>query len=130
MIARTASRNVLVITEIFVGLSAVSGGTALALGILDPVMRLPPEWLHGTSFNSYLIPAVILVVVVGGSYLGGAALVILGSKHAAPLSVCAGLVLVVWMVTQICMIGLRMPALQITYLLLGFVTIGLAWREI
>lgn len=61
-----ALRVTLFIVDLFVALTAIGGGIALFTG-LESSERVPPEWLHGTPFKSYVIPGLILSVVVGGS---------------------------------------------------------------
>ena len=61
-----ALRVVLFIVDLFVALTAIGGGIALFTG-LESDERIPPEWLDGTPFKSYVIPGLILAVVVGGS---------------------------------------------------------------
>jgi hypothetical protein len=47
----------------FIALTAIAGGTAILAG-LD---KFPEEWLTGTPFNNYTLPALILIMAVGGS---------------------------------------------------------------
>lgn len=61
-----ALRVALFIVDLFVALTAIGGGIALFTG-LESSERVPPEWLHGTPFKSYVIPGLILAVIVGGS---------------------------------------------------------------
>ncbi|MCK7534629.1 MAG: hypothetical protein MZV63_28310 [Marinilabiliales bacterium] len=49
----------------FVALTAIGGGTA----ILTEFDKFPIEWLDGTPFRSYVIPAFLLIILVGGSAL-------------------------------------------------------------
>ncbi|MCZ7567172.1 MAG: hypothetical protein M5U01_01045 [Ardenticatenaceae bacterium] len=62
----TALRVSLFIVDLFVALAAIGGGIALFAG-LESSDRVPPEWLHGTPFQSYVVPGLILAVIVGGS---------------------------------------------------------------
>lgn len=49
----------------FIAMTAVGGGVAILAG----VDRFPLEWLRGTPFQDYRIPALLLLLVVGGSAL-------------------------------------------------------------
>jgi hypothetical protein len=51
----------------FVALTAIGGGVALLVGVEGN--RFPLEWLRGTPFGTYTVPALILAGVVGGSAL-------------------------------------------------------------
>ena len=50
----------------FIALTAIGGGIVILTG----VDQFPLEWLEGTPFPDYTIPALLLSVVVGGSGLG------------------------------------------------------------
>jgi hypothetical protein len=47
----------------FIALTAIGGGIALLIGIEGE--RFPLEWLQGTPFTDYTIPALLLALVVG-----------------------------------------------------------------
>lgn len=63
----------LVTLDTFLGATAVLGGLGLLLRWYEPP---PVELLRDSPLNSYAIPALILLVVVGGSGLVAAALVL------------------------------------------------------
>lgn len=50
------------------GLSALGGG----IGLMADRIGMPHEALVGTPFRSLMIPALILILVVGGSKFGAA----------------------------------------------------------
>src|SRR5690606_3299338 len=66
---------------------------------------VPAEWLEGSPFHSYFIPSLILLVVVGGSSLAACISVFRRSANARRMAQLAGLVLLVWIVTQVSIIG-------------------------
>ncbi|HET9919912.1 MAG TPA: hypothetical protein VFQ30_08735 [Ktedonobacteraceae bacterium] len=70
-------RIALFVIEVFVGLGAVLGGVGLLTGAI-PFMIMPVELLQGTPFNSYMIPGLVLLVVVAGSFLFAAATILTG----------------------------------------------------
>lgn len=51
--------------NVFVAITAIGGGTALATGA--EADRFPTGWLARTPWSSYLIPGLILAVGVGGT---------------------------------------------------------------
>lgn len=67
----------------FIALTAIGGGIALLIGVEDA--RFPLEWLRGTTFKGYTIPALLLAIVVGGSALVACA-TIFASPNLGPLA--------------------------------------------
>jgi hypothetical protein len=57
-------RVALVTLDVFVAVSAIGGGIAVATG----VDRFPAAWLSGTPFRSYLFPGLILATWVEAGY--------------------------------------------------------------
>ena len=117
--------------ELFIAVGAVCGGAALMADPSGRLLRMPLDLLAGAPFRTYLLPGVILAVVVGGSMLAAAIAVIRRARRAASLSVVAGGILVVWIGTQVALIGYRHPV-QLVYLGLGIVVAALGvgqWRR-
>jgi len=79
--------------SVFVAVTAVLGGIALAAGI----DKFPATWLIGTPFRSYLMPGLILAVVVGGSATAAAVAALCRSNPGAVISMLAGAVLLGWL---------------------------------
>jgi hypothetical protein len=75
--------------EALVALTAIGGGIAMLVG-LD---SFPPEWLAGTPFTDYTIPALILAAVVGGSALVTAVAILRRHEAGVLAAMAAGLVL-------------------------------------
>ena len=96
-------RKVLVIWYSGIGLAAVVGGIFLLSGILQFALVL----LLGSSFDSYRLPAVFLMTVVGGSALVAAALLLMDSKWQALAALASGAILIGWMATVIRIISWR-----------------------
>lgn len=86
----------LFVASVFVGLTAVFGGVALAAG----VDKFPPSWLTGTLFSSYLVPGLILAVVVGGSAVVTAVTTVRSRERATLWSMLAGAILLGWLVGE------------------------------
>jgi hypothetical protein len=85
----------------FFALNAFGGGY-YGLSGADGV---PVEWLEGTPFSDYVVPSLILLVVVGGSFLTAAIAVFAGLQMARLASFFAGLVVLGWLVAQVSIIG-------------------------
>jgi hypothetical protein len=106
----------------FLGLTAVAGG----IGILLGRMGLSDEDLAGSPFDSYLIPGLALLIVVGGAALLATLALLRRHPLAAPAAVVAGSTIVVFEVVQATVIGLH--PLQVFYAALGLLIIALAVR--
>jgi hypothetical protein len=109
----------------FIALSAVGGG----IGLIGGGLAFPLDWLEGTPFGSYAIPAIILAVVVGGSALAAALLMLRRHRLAVPVALGAGLIQVGWIVGEVVLVGTSgdlMLFLQVLYLALGAVLAALA----
>ena len=70
------TRIVISIIAGFIALTAIGGGIAILTGVDE----FPLEWLEGTPFPNYTIPALLLSVVVGGSALVTAVAIFRGGK--------------------------------------------------
>lgn len=116
-------RTALLALDLFVGLTAVSGGIAILLG----AFQMPSEWLHNTPFSSYLVPGMMLAVFVGGSALVAAVAVMVRSEWDALASLVAGVILAGWIVSQVIMLGFQ-AGLQPFYFVLSLLILGLATR--
>ena len=74
----------------FIGLTAIAGGVAILAGAED----FPMEWLEGSIFEDYTIPALILSIVVGGSALVATILLIRKHKLAPGVTMLAGIIMI------------------------------------
>lgn len=118
------ARQILVVVELFIGLTAVAGGFALLVHWIE----FPIELLYGSPLNSYDIPGVVLMVVVGGSALVAAFTVQRHHPWAPELSVLAGMIAIAWIAVEVAIVGLVGPVLQGLYFALGLAIILLAAR--
>lgn len=104
----------------FVGLTAIGGGMAILTG----VDKFPVEWLQGTPFKSYLIPAIILLVFVGGSSIFSTINLITGNRNALRNSIISGIILSGYILIEIVILKQDPPgptSIEIFYLLLGII---------
>jgi hypothetical protein len=81
----------------FIALTAGGGGIAILTG-LD---QFPPEWLAGTPFPTYTIPALLLSVVVGGSSLLAAVMVFMRRAGDLIAAMVAGLIMAGYIVVEV-----------------------------
>jgi hypothetical protein len=98
---RSAVRYTLGALLAFGALCAFAGGYYGLAGAED----VPREWLAGTPFKDYFVPSLILLVVVGGTYLAAAGAVLVGSSCARLAAFGAGFVLLIWIAVELWMIG-------------------------
>ena len=115
-------RLALLVSSWFSLVSALAGMIGLTVG---GGMGLPPEWLDGTGFTSYLWPGVILGVVVGGVKA-----VALAASHrrlrvAPGLHAAAGLVMMIWIFVEIALMLVWSP-LHGIYFAAGLLQVVLA----
>jgi hypothetical protein len=111
-------------------LNATSGIGALA-GMryaLGGAPNLPTEWLDGTPFRDYRVPALILGCVYAPVSLAATSALWRRADHAGELAIAAGAVEVGWIVAQVWLIGLR-SFLQPTMAAVGFADLVLATRR-
>jgi hypothetical protein len=83
----------------FIALTAIGGGIALLTGAEGD--RFPLEWLQGTPFKDYTIPALLLAIVVGGSSLAACVTIFTGRKASTLVSMLAGLIMVGYIVVEV-----------------------------
>jgi hypothetical protein len=127
----TGIRIALAIIEAVTGLGAIGGGMAILTGAFD--QWLPVAWLAGTPFSDYTIPGLVLLVVVGGGMLLGAATQLIQREWAVLLSAALGLMLLGWEIVEVAIIDRYAQAVvpstivqQVLFTALGLVIFGLA----
>ena len=111
-------------------------GSLLAFGALNAIgggyyglsgaAGVPTEWLEGSPFSDYFIPSLILLVVVGGSFVIAAIVVFAGLRIARVAALAAGLVVLGWLVAQVAIIG-YVSWMQPTTAVAGVLVLLLAW---
>lgn len=117
----------------FVALTAIGGGLALLSGAEGA--RFPLEWLQGTPFNSYTLPALLLTLVVGGSALLASIAIFRNLKNSVIFSFIAGSMLMGFIVVEILILRQTPPGptpIEILYVALGlaiWLLAGLIWKN-
>lgn len=115
----TRARGALVVVDLVAALSAVVGGIAVAVGWIE----FPAEWLEGTPFTGYTIPALVLCLVVGGSAVLATVVTLHRADVGAAASAVAGVVMMGWIVGEVAMLG---PHGAYTWLQPAYFAVGLA----
>lgn len=105
----------LLVIQALVVLTSAAGGLALMLGpgIGSLGITPPLEYLEGSPFDSYLLPGLILLVVVGGTHLLAWLLLLRRQRWAPAASAVAGCGILVWIFVQ--MVVIPFSVLQAVY---------------
>jgi hypothetical protein len=117
------TRVALVVLNTFLGLTAVVGGLGLLLGWYEPP---PVKLLRGSPFGSYAIPALFLLVVMGGGGLVAAVALLRRHELGVPTSGVVGVMTIGFEVVQMIIVGFSW--LQVLYLVVGMLSVLLAVR--
>jgi hypothetical protein len=117
------TRVALVVLNTFLGLTAVVGGLGLLLGWYEPP---PVKLLRGSPFGSYAIPALFLLVVMGGGGLIAAVALLRRHELGVPTSGVVGVMTIGFEVVQMIIVGFSW--LQVLYLVVGMLSVLLAVR--
>jgi len=86
---------------LIVAVSAMGGGLYGVFG----ARGIPEAWLVGSPFSDYLVPSLVLLFVVGGSHLVAGFASLAGSPRARALAFLSASVLLVWITTQVYVLG-------------------------
>ena len=89
-------RIALVVLEVFVALGAVAGGIGLLTGAIPASLN----GLQGSLFVDYTVPALSLMVIVGGSMLLAAATILTGREIGVLASALAGLAMMIFEIVE------------------------------
>ena len=101
------------------GLSAVMGGYGL---ITSNGLGMPLAWLAKTPFDSFVIPGLILLIIVGGTHLLASILVWREHHLALEAAATAGFGLLIWITTELYWLP-ENSLLHILYFCFGLATI-------
>jgi len=109
------------------GLSGVAGGLGLVMDPTGSALQIPSAWLEGSPFDSYFVPGLVLLTVLGLAPLVDVVGLWRGARWGWHGAVVVGGALIVWLVVEILVIGYQPePPLQAIYGVLGAVIVGLA----
>jgi hypothetical protein len=119
--------------EVFLSVGALGGGGALMLGSRGEIIPLPLSALHGSPFETYFGPGLILFCALGLGPLAAALLAWRRHPLAPIATLVVGVALLIWMAVEIAIVGYSNdPPLQPFYVLLGagITGVGLGWRVV
>jgi len=112
--------NILMGLVLFQGLSGLAGGIGLVLDPSGQSVQIPIEWLQGSPFDSYLIPGLVLLIVLGFYPLYLFYGLIKKSSWVWPGTLFLGMALLIWIFVEILVVGYHAePPLQLIYGMLG-----------
>ncbi len=117
-----ALRILIGIITAFIALTAIGGGLALLFGLEGN--RFPLEWLQGTPFPDYTIPALLLAIAVGGSSLIATIMIFAKVKAYPSAAVIAGCILIGYISVEAIILKQVPPGPTVTeiiYFVLGLV---------
>jgi hypothetical protein len=113
-----ALRVILIVLTLFLTVTAFLGGIALLAGLNAP----PVEMLQGSPFHNWTIPGLGLALIVAGSALFAAILLLRKSKYALLFVTTAGVIIMFFEFIEALVIGSPVGAarvMQISYFGLG-----------
>jgi hypothetical protein len=116
-------RYLLVGLLLFGALNAFGGGYYGLVG----AEGVPREWLRDSPFHDYFVPSLILVVVVGGSFLVAAIALLARWWIDRIAAFAAGTIVLAWLAAQLTIIGYRSWMQPATFVG-GVLVLVLAWR--
>ena len=102
----------------FVTLSAVGGGVVMLTG-LD---SFPLDWLEGTTFPSYTLPAHVLAIIVGGTALIALVATLRDHPLSGSFAVIAGFILMGFITIEVLILEQQPPGptpTEIFYFVIG-----------
>ena len=111
--------------ELFTALGAIPVGVQLLRDPSGAAVGLPTDWIDGTAFGSYLVPALYLLLVNGIGMLVLAFLSATRHPLAPWLTGVLGAGLVVWIVVQLVLLPEASP-LQAIFGVIGIVLMGIS----
>jgi hypothetical protein len=91
----------LILLAFFLFVTAFLGGVALLLNFYTP----PLDYLQGSVFTSFTIPGLALSLLVGGSGLFAAILLLRKSKYSLPFAATAGIIIMFFEFVEVMIIG-------------------------
>lgn len=113
---------ILIALLFFQGASGLLGGTALVLNPSGKTLQMPLTLLKATPFDTFLIPGIILLLVLGVFPLIVLYGLVVRKAWAWTATVLVSIALITWIGVEIAMIGYHPdPPLQLVYGLVGVI---------
>lgn len=125
-VQKSYSLYFLMILMLFQAISGLFGGIALVVDPSGELLQMPLFMLQGSPFNTFLIPGIILLTILGIFPM----IIFYGLlKHriwAWIGALAVSVALIIWIGVEIWMVGYHSePPLQLIYGLLGLILLGL-----
>lgn len=116
----------LILLILFQGISGLFGGIALVIDPSGELLQMPLSMLEGSPFDTFLIPGLILLTILGIFPM----VVFFGlwkmTNWAWAGALLVSAALIIWIGVEIWMVGYHHePPLQLIYGLLGLILLGL-----
>jgi hypothetical protein len=92
---------ILTVLAFFLSLTAILGGIALMANFYTP----PVDFLQGSIFKDFTVPGLALSLLVGGSALFAAILLLRKSKYATLFATTAGIIIMFFEFVEVMVIG-------------------------
>jgi len=121
-------RILLIVLNLFLAITAIVGGAGLLTGINAP----PSGMLSHSLFSTYVVPALALLVLVGGTASAAAILLIRKHLFALIAALTSGFAIMIFETVEVVVIGSPegiARSLQVLYFTVGFLIAFIAWRS-
>ncbi len=82
-----------------------------------------PRW---PLLGDYTVPGLLLILLFGVLPVAALVALVRRAQLGWPATAAVGVLLVIWMLVQIVAVGLLLPAMQLTFLAIGALLVGLA----
>jgi len=112
------SKPTFIALQVFNGLSALAGGYGLMNDPTGKALQMDRSILANSPFDDFLIPGLVLFIINGIGNATGSVLSIKKFKHAASVAALFGLILMIWIISQVSWIGYQ-SVLQPLYFATG-----------
>lgn len=104
--------------RILLGFGVVSSAIGAVMGVFLGGAGVPPEYLDGSPFSSFVVPGVILGLVVGGTQTAGLWGMLRAPRVGLLLASVAGFGMLIWIFAEMAVIG-EFSFLQAVYFGVG-----------
>src|SRR6056297_1764673 len=99
------TRVLVVIFQLFNGLSALAGGFGLMSDTTGQALGMEIEMLQGTPFPSFLIPGIVLFTVNGLGNIAGFFATTRKHSRSGEIAALFGAIMMIWIISQIAWVG-------------------------
>lgn len=110
--------------KVLIALLAFTASTAIAggIGLLGGLVQPPLSDLDGSIFDSYVVPGLVLLGMVGGSALWATVSLVKKQPSSLLISAAAGLILMTWIAVEASIV--QFHPLQVAYYLIGLAIVA------